>query len=174
MSGKLFYSLRLSKGKNFTLNEEILDKKGPSRHYFLYNKCLEAFGMADKSEVDIAEFSKRDAFNDCIMDNEMAARRKVINDKCDSLVTLNNAANKSRQGASIIVNFLKKDMVMNDFNLNENFTELFQMPGHINASNLLVLKSRQLVWCPVFKAASTNWMKTIPTLSNYLPAQMQV
>ena len=48
------------------------------------------------------------------------------------------------------------------------------MPNQINASNLLVLKSRQLVWCPVFKAASTNWMKTIPTLSNYLPAQMQV
>ena len=48
------------------------------------------------------------------------------------------------------------------------------MPNPINASNLLVLKSRQLVWCPVFKAASTNWMKTIPTLSNYLPAQMQV
>ena len=48
------------------------------------------------------------------------------------------------------------------------------MPEQINASNLLVLKSRQLVWCPVFKAASTNWMKTIPTLSNYLPAQMQL
>ena len=48
------------------------------------------------------------------------------------------------------------------------------MPEQINANNLLVLKSRQLVWCPVFKAASTNWMKTIPMLSNYLPAQMQV
>ena len=48
------------------------------------------------------------------------------------------------------------------------------MPEQINANNLLVLKSRQLVWCPVFKAASTNWMKTIPTLSNYLPAQMQL
>ena len=108
MSGKLFYSLRLSKGKNFTLNEEILDKKGPSRHYFLYNKCLEAFGMADKSEVDIAEFSKKEAFNDCIMDNEMAARRRVINDKCDSLVKFSNTSNKSRQGASIIVTSLIK------------------------------------------------------------------
>ena len=49
--------------------------------------------------MDIAEFSKKDAFNDCIMDNEMAARRKVIGDKCDSLMTFSNAANKSRQGA---------------------------------------------------------------------------
>ena len=52
--------------------------------------------------------------------------------------------------------------------------ELFRMPERINASNLLVLRSRHLVWCPVFKAASTNWMKIVPTLSNYLPAQMQV
>ena len=39
---------RLSKGTTFPLNDEILEKKGPSRHYFLYNKCLEALGMANK------------------------------------------------------------------------------------------------------------------------------
>ena len=51
MAGKFFYFFRLSDKNIFPLNEELLDKKGPSRHYFLYNKCLEAFGMADKVSV---------------------------------------------------------------------------------------------------------------------------
>ena len=54
-----------------------------------------------KSDVEIAEFSKRDSFNDCIMDNEMAARRKVIQDKCDSL--LSNASKNSPQGIDTFI-----------------------------------------------------------------------
>ena len=51
-----------------------------------------------KSEADIAEFSKGNAFNDCIMDNEMAARRRVISDKCDRLAKLGVTTNKTSQG----------------------------------------------------------------------------
>ena len=32
--------------------------------------------------------------------------------------------------------------------------------------------SRRLVWCPVFKAATTNWMKNIPRLSRYSAQQV--
>ena len=35
----------------------------------------------------------------------------------------------------------------------------------INTHKLYVLAKRRLIWCPVFKAASTNWLKNIPSLS---------
>ena len=36
----------------------------------------------------------------------------------------------------------------------------------INAHKIFAMVNRRLVWCPVYKAASTNWMKNIPRLSD--------
>lgn len=41
------------------------------------------------------------------------------------------------------------------------------LPDNIDFSHLWVMRYRQLVWCPVYKAASTNWMKNIVELSNF-------
>ena len=35
---------------------------------------------------------------------------------------------------------------------------------HLNPYKMFALVPRRLVWCPVYKAASTNWMKNIPRL----------
>ena len=43
----------------------------------------------------------------------------------------------------------------------------------LNFPRLFVLKYRELVWCPVYKAGSTNWMKKLPALSNYGSADLQ-
>ena len=40
------------------------------------------------------------------------------------------------------------------------------------SERLLVMKYRKLVWCPVYKAASTSWMKLLPRLSNFSPMQL--
>ncbi|TRY77323.1 hypothetical protein TCAL_13640 [Tigriopus californicus] len=36
----------------------------------------------------------------------------------------------------------------------------------------LIVKYRHLVWCPVYKAASTNWMVTLPSLTNFSPRDL--
>ena len=36
----------------------------------------------------------------------------------------------------------------------------------LNPYKLFAMIPRRLVWCPVYKAASTNWMKNIPRLSS--------
>ena len=41
------------------------------------------------------------------------------------------------------------------------------------ATSFQIMKYRKLVWCPVFKAASTLWMKRLPQMSNYSPHQLQ-
>jgi len=46
-------------------------------------------------------------------------------------------------------------------------------PKEVNAEKLFVLKQRRLVWCPVYKAASTNWMKNLPRLSGLSPNKVQ-
>ncbi len=99
--------------------------------------------MSNRSDDEVSLFSKSADFNDCILDNEMAVRRRVVSERCQAF--------KKRAG---------------------NTTYSFYQTA--NSSSLFVLQSRQLVWCPVFKAASTNWMKTIPMLTNYLPKQIQV
>ncbi len=43
----------------------------------------------------------------------------------------------------------------------------------VDAAKLFVMPYRQLVWCPVYKAASTNWMLNIPLLSNFRPEELQ-
>lgn len=35
---------------------------------------------------------------------------------------------------------------------------------HLNPFKMFAMIPRRLVWCPVYKAASTNWMKNIPRL----------
>ena len=35
---------------------------------------------------------------------------------------------------------------------------------HLNPFKIFAMIPRRLVWCPVYKAASTNWMKNIPRL----------
>jgi len=35
------------------------------------------------------------------------------------------------------------------------------------------MRYRQLVWCPVYKAASTNWMLNVAKLSNFSPFELQ-
>ena len=42
----------------------------------------------------------------------------------------------------------------------------------IDAYRIFAMMDRRLVWCPVFKAASTNWMKNIPRLSRYSAEQV--
>ena len=44
----------------------------------------------------------------------------------------------------------------------------------LDIKRLLYLKYRKLIWCPVFKAASTNWMNHFPRLSNFAPQQLKV
>jgi hypothetical protein len=122
--------------------EVYFPSAGPNRHFYFYHQCLNHSEMADKSDAEISTYSESEAFSNCIMDNEMAVRRKVIRRKCGKL-----SAEKSTY---------------------------FSLVKSINTSNLWVMKKRQLVWCPVFKAASTNWMKIIPMLSNYRPAQLLV
>ena len=80
--------------------------------------------------------NETDAIQDCVCDNEMIRRRRVVDEKCqsDSLRSL--------------------------------------MPSEVNSRRLLVMKHRRLVWCPVYKAASTNWMLNIPMLSNYRTNQL--
>ena len=43
---------------------------------------------------------------------------------------------------------------------------------NIDAFKIFAMMTRRLVWCPVFKAASTNWMKNIPRLSRYSAQQV--
>jgi len=43
----------------------------------------------------------------------------------------------------------------------------------VNAERLFVLKKRRILWCPVYKAASTNWMKNLPRLSGLPPSKVQ-
>ena len=43
----------------------------------------------------------------------------------------------------------------------------------INSKNLIVLKYRKILWCPVFKAASSSWMHQIPLLTNFKPTQIR-
>lgn len=50
-------------------------------------------------------------------------------------------------------------------------------PGIKNRSSLvterfLIVKYRHLVWCPVYKAASTNWMVNLPSLTNFSPRDL--
>ncbi len=33
---------------------------------------------------------------------------------------------------------------------------------------------RKLVWCPVYKAASTSWISFLPILSSYRPSQIKI
>ena len=42
----------------------------------------------------------------------------------------------------------------------------------IDAYKIFAMVTRRLVWCPVYKAASTNWMKNIPRLSHYTAEQV--
>ena len=42
---------------------------------------------------------------------------------------------------------------------------------YLNTFRLFVMTTRRLVWCPVYKAGSTNWMKNIPRLVSS-PAQV--
>ena len=46
-------------------------------------------------------------------------------------------------------------------------------PSTIHPKRLFVMSDRNLLWCPVYKAASTNWMKNIPLLANPPIAQYQ-
>lgn len=50
----------------------------------------------------------------------------------------------------------------------------YSLTTFIDTGKLLVMPHRGLVWCPVFKAASTNWMINIPLLSNFTPKQLRV
>ena len=49
--------------------------------------------------------------------------------------------------------------------------ELFEHQ-EIDAHRIFAMMTRRLVWCPVFKAASTNWMKNITRLSQYSAQQV--
>jgi len=40
--------------------------------------------------------------------------------------------------------------------------------------NFCIFFSRKLVWCPVYKAASTNWISILPTLSNFRSSQIKI
>lgn len=43
----------------------------------------------------------------------------------------------------------------------------------VDPYKLFVIKRRRLLWCPVYKAASTNWMKNLPRLSGLSTDQVQ-
>ncbi len=43
----------------------------------------------------------------------------------------------------------------------------YVLSAAVDSAKLFVMPYRQLVWCPVYKAASTNWMLNIPLLSNF-------
>lgn len=47
--------------------------------------------------------------------------------------------------------------------------------GHkLDPSKVRVMRQRKLLWCPVFKAGSTNWMLNLPKLSNFGPRELQL
>ncbi len=52
--------------------------------------------------------------------------------------------------------------------------ESLRTPGNFSTMRLFVLRYRRLFWCPVFKAASTNWMLTLPELSHFNLADLEV
>lgn len=49
-----------------------------------------------------------------------------------------------------------------------------ELARSIDSANLIVLKYRKLIWCPIFKAASSWWMQQIPWLTNYKASQIQL
>jgi len=55
------------------------------------------------------------------------------------------------------------------FRINQTkVTKPLRLTNHKN------LNFRKLVWCPVYKAASTNWISMLPTLSNFRPSQIKI
>ena len=54
----------------------------------------------------------------------------------------------------------------------EEFCKVKTNPGQ-TIRNLLVLKERNLVWCPVYKSGSSAWMKILVHLSNKSPEHKQ-
>ena len=51
---------------------------------------------------------------------------------------------------------------------------LYDPTATVDGYKMFALTWRRLAWCPVYKAASTNWMKNMPRLSRYSAAQVNM
>ena len=77
---------------------------------------------------------------------------------------------KSHPPPCVLVNSmnLRREAIKRKCSLNEA-----ELSRAVDYRRFFIMRYRELLWCPVLKAASTNWMQNIPLLSNFAAADLQ-